>query len=520
MKIMKTIKYFDLNKFDSYEKLAFLFCFSLFLLLILLSHFHEIAAWGETDFYGAYSHYAEEMLAGEPYRGTDHGPGYIFILTIFYLVIGDTYNAGKFVSIFSSLLFIFFTFQTIKVLFNSKLAFYTVVLVSIIIIPYSILASNDMFFAFIVALSIFFIFRNGKVSINNLLWGGIISGYAFMTRMNALILPLAVITIVLFINPENWLWKKRIRGLLIYGALFFLASSPWFIMNYVNYGSPLASLEAHKTIGASMLVEGSDSANFAWGAETAAIGEKYDSMFSLVLKNLSAFITFFFQNMLNHFRKLLLYVLEFPAYLFFLPGILLIFTGINKRQLSYYTFAAFGFLIYCVLVFSTRFYFYVIALFFLPVVYFLFYDNYSESRSFQLKLSIVNKIFLGIIILFLLKSSYTEVKKYITSEPLYLLKASEAFKNQSKNSDIVLARKPHLAHLSDRKVAFFPDVDSLDQLIIHAKEINADFIFYGVIEQEVRPQLKILLEPDKVSPFLQLIYSQTQPEIYLYKIRK
>ena len=486
---MKLANYFDLKNIDSYEKLSFLLCFFLLVLLISLSHFHEMAAWGvETDFYGSYSHYATEMAAGERFRGTDHGPGYIFVLTVFYLIFGDVFVAGSFVSIISAVMLIFFSFQTIKVLFNSKLAFFTVLIMAIIIFPHSILASNDLFFSFIVTLSIFLIFRNGKVSFSNLLWGGIVSGYALMTRMNALILPLAIFVTVLIINPEKWAWEKRIKGLLIYGVCFLLAASPWFIMNYIYYGSPLASLEAHKTIGASMLGQESKSGDFAWGAQTAVIGEKYDSLFSLVFKNLPGFTKFFVKNMFGHFQKILTEILKFPAYLFFLPGVLLLFLKIDRRQLSYYSFAAFGFLIYCVLSFSPRFFLYVLVLFILPVVYFLFFQNYDENISLRQKLLVVNKVFLGVIILLLIKASVFEMKMNITTEPLYLIKAAEVFKKKSINSDIVFARKPHLAFLSDRKVELIPDVDSVENLIKAAQEKNVTFVFYGVKEAEARPQ--------------------------------
>ena len=60
---MKLTKYFDLHKFDNYEKLALLLCLFFLVVLIVLSSFHEIAAWGvETDFYGAYSNYAKRWL--------------------------------------------------------------------------------------------------------------------------------------------------------------------------------------------------------------------------------------------------------------------------------------------------------------------------------------------------------------------------------------------------------------------------------------------------------------------------
>jgi len=155
----------------------------------------------------------------------------------------------------------------------------------------------------------------------------------------------------------------------------------------------------------------------------------------------------------------------------------------------------------------------------LPIVLFLFYQIYNENKSFQKTLLTLNKIFLGIIIIFLLKTSFLLTRANISSEPFYLKNAAKVFKAHSADSDIVIARKPHLAFLSDRKVEMFPIVESLDQLIKHAKKKNAQFIFYGEIESEVRPEMKILQKPEEVGKYLKLIYTQLQPEIYLYKIK-
>jgi len=290
-------------------------------------------------------------------------------------------------------------------------------------------------------------------------------------------------------------------------------------MNFVNYGNPLASLDALEVIGASMAEQQNSNADFLWKAETDAIKEQHSSPLSLLIGNIPDFTKFITKNIINYFQEALIRVLEFPAYLFIFPGILLIFSKINRIQLSYYIFAALGFLINCMTVFVPRYYIYVLASLQLPIVLFLFYQNYNENKSFQKTLLTLNKIFLGIIIIFLLKTSFLLTRANISSEPFYLKNAAKVFKAHSADSDIVIARKPHLAFLSDRKVEMFPIVESLDQLIKHAKKKNAQFIFYGEIESEVRPEMKILQKPEEVGKYLKLIYTQLQPEIYLYKIK-
>jgi len=516
---MVTSPIFKLTGIDKYERLTIGLCLLVFLILVFISPYHEMGGYGvETDFYGSYALKAKAILSGEHIQWEDHGPGYIFILALFDLIFNDIFTAGKFITIVSTVLFGFFTFKVLSVLFKPRLAFFTVLLLLINILPYSILVSNDMFFAFVVALSIYLIYRKGQISYLNLFWGGLVAGYAYMTRMNAVILPMAVIFSTIFINPERWNWPERVKAIAIFCLSFLIGTSPWLIMNITTYGTPFVS-RAHETIGASILSSETATGDFAWDMEKEVISKKYHSITTLIFSNFSEFVIFFTKNIRTYFEWMLIALLGFPAYLFLAPGAVLLFSRINRKQLSYFTIAVFGFLIYCILVFMPRFYIYILSFFLFLVVYFLFYEKIAnDDKSFAVKFSLLTKSIFIVTVILLSISSIKALKKNITTEPLELKKISQLLRAKSKESDIMIARKPHLAYLSNMKVVVFPNVDSIEKLIDYAKEKKAAYLLYSDIEAKTRPRLKILQEPDKVPSNLQVFYYQDKPKIIVYKI--
>lgn len=505
---------------EKYVKLFWALLIVFLICLIVISQFHEMGGFNvETDFYGGYAINLEKVLHGGRFQDEDHGPGYIFVLIVFYFIFGDAFTAGKFLTIFSSVLFAAFTFLSIKNIFNSKLAFYTIVFLLIIIFPFSILVSTDMFFAFLIAFSTYLIFKNGKISYSNLLWGGLVAGYAVMTRLNAIILPAAIIFSLIIINPGNWHWKKRgVASLILLGSMI-LAASPWFIMNISYYGKPFIS-EAHQTIGASFLMSKQDpNVDFSWGAEKAEVAQQYDSMFSLISNNFTAFVKFFLKNVIQYFKWLLIFLIKFPGYLFVAPGALLLFSKANKLQLSYFTIPLCGFLIYCIVAFIPRFYIYIVAFFILFIIYFLFYENFpAHQNSFSTRFFYFSRIIFTIVLLLTAKESISELRKNISNEPIYIKKIATFLQKQSLSTDKIIARKPHLGYFSKLESIVFPDVSTVNDILIYARENNARYLYYGTTEFELRPKLRIFQRPENLPSNFELLYYQDKPKVFLYKI--
>ena len=506
-------------KHFSYFHWAFLIL--VLILLMILSSFHQIGGFNvETDFYGSYAPNVKNMLHGGRYYDEDHGPGYIFPLIFFYLIIGDIFIAGKLLSIISTVLFLLFTFLTLKILFNAKQAFLTSLLLFIIVMRYSILASTDMFFAFITSLSVYLLFRSGEITKKNLIWTGIATGYAFMTRLNAIIIPVALIFSLIFINSPEWNWRERFKGMIYFLLAMVIGSMPWFIMNMLYYGKPFVSA-AHETIGASLFAgQSSAGGDFAWGAEKAKVAKQYHSMFSFLIANLPLLIKTALKNIPIYFQWMLAYLIGFPGLLLVAPGAILLLARANKTQLSFLTIPLFGFLIYTIVSFITRFYIYVINYFVLFIIYFLYNDSHLklEKKSYKKFKLLAHATFL-IVILFSIQKSKDYISQDLAQEPRHIPKIAELLKFKSAENDAILARKPHIGYLSNRRVEVFPQASSIDELITYCRNKGIRFIYYGIMESKLRPELSILQQPEKLPPDLALIYEQNNPNVHLYEIK-
>ena len=123
------------------------------------------------------------------------------------------------------------------------------------------------------------------------------------------------------------------------------------------------------------------------------------------------------------------------------------------------------------------------------------------------------------IVIFVGHQSWSQAKKEITSEPRDLLPIANILENSAASTDILLARKPHLAYFAGIKNKTIPQVKSIYKLIEFAKANQARFIFYGPIEQQLRPDLHVLTQPVSVSTRLKLIYKKLARDNFLYEVK-
>ena len=508
-----------LERFDRYEKATYALCFLALLTLLWVSRFHEIGGYGvETDFYGSYAWDAQNLLAGRVLEEPDHGPIYTFVLAGFMLVFGEAFSAAKIISVLSAVGFGFFAFQTLRTLFSARLAFYTVLLVLVVLTPHAILASQDVFLALQVALAVYLLFRGNRISRANLFWSGVVSALALLTRYDAAILPAGVALALLLLNPEGWSWKQRFRMLGVYVGAFFLLFAPWLGFNLIQHGHPLPT-RLYTAVGA-YYYGGFEN---KIGGEGMAFGaRKFDSISEVILTDPLFFLAHYLKTLVRHVQKLMGLVLRFPAFLFFVPGLLLFLANGTRRQLAYFTFPLLGFLILCLTIFNPRYYLYFLPFLFFFVVYFLFADELAARpvRVFErLRLRHVLGFSFVAVVAFNLYFAVQQTRQNVEQEPLELVEAAEALKSHATPSDLVVARKPHLGYLAGLRSAYFPETDSLEELVRYAVTIKARYVLYSEVERQMRPGLSVLANPEHVPPQLAAIYHRDEPLITVYEIR-
>ena len=503
------------QRLTNFEKLAVYFSLFMLVGLLTLSSFHKMGGYGvETDFYWAYAPDAQRLLNGEMPQEPGVGPGYALTLAFFNLIVGDWFTTGKIVSILSAVLCGFFTFKLVRDLFNERVAFFTLILWHVTVLPWSIVAGTDMFFAFLVAVSMYFLFRGGEVTASNLLLAGLFVGLAYLTRHNAIVLPIGVAIVVLFLNPESWPVNLRLKRLAIFLTAFVAINLPWVLLQYFDSGTPVRSdsylIIASHFYGRPGVVSSED---------MRLAAQKFDSLWSVVFYDFGHFVKHYLLNIYHHFYDFLINSLKFPSFLFVAAGLLVLLPRMSKKQVALFVFPVLSFLLLCLVHYEPRYYLYLISFFIIPITYFLFQNEESHDRSGLVIAKYLRQIAFGMTVLFLLAFSAKEVKRTIQDEPRELLEMANGLRNKVESGSGLIARKPHLGFLTGLKTVYFPEVDSLSDLLAYAASENADYILYGEIEAKRRPELRALLQPENVSEQLEPIYVWDDPLTVVYKIK-
>ncbi len=500
------------GKLDKYEQLNIIFCCVWFISLLFLSRFHEMGGYGvETDFYGSFAPAAKAMMEGKMELDASYGPGYHLVLILFYSIFNDMFEVGKFVSILSAVLLCFFTFKIVKNLFDSRVAFFSILPLSLIILPWSVLASSDLFSAFLVTLCFYFLFKGDCINLKNLFIGGLVAGYAYLTRPSGIFIFVSMALILLFINPDSKSWSNRLKFLAAFFSAGLIMIVPWHLTNYF-LGNDLSGANRYVLIASHFYGR----PGVIRSEDTMAAAKKFSSLSNLVFYDFKYFVLHYVGNIYRHFHGLMLNFIKFPACLFVVSGFMMFFRKMNKRQLSFIIFPAVAHLLLCLVHFEPRYYLFIISFFLVFAVYFFFGSWNSEisNKWFQY----LNWGTFIVLIFFLGLSSTRQLKNYLTTEPLELLNVSQHLIREAETDDIIIARKPHLGYFSNLKTAYFPEVNSVVELINSAKETKAKYIFYGEIELERRPQFRELLDLNNKYPDLQLVHYSDNPKMVLYKI--
>lgn len=493
----------------NYERMAWLFSGVMLLLLLIIGSFRVMGTFGvETDFYWAYAPDAQRIMSGEMPHEPGVGPLYALSLGIVNLVLGDWFASGKVISILSTVICGLFTFKMIKVLFNAKIAFFTLVLWYATVLPWALIASTDMFFAALVAGALYFLFRSEALTFNNLMLSAIFMGLAFLTRHNAVVLPVVVVGAILFLNPESWSWKVRMQGLGLFAVVFLTAYTPWMIVQALTSGTPVRS-DSYLIIASNLYGKPGVVAS----EDMRLAAQKFDSLSSVIFYDLGHFVRHYLSNVYRHFHAILIKSLKFPSFLFVGAGALLLFPRLNKRQLMFFLFPALSFLLLCLVHYEPRYYLYIISFFVLLAVYFLF----SEERSRQFR--IARTLVFGATVLLITTFSAKEIKACIEDEPRELLQIAERLRGMTEENESIIARKPHIGFLTGLETRYFPEAESVPELLAFAKQEQADYVFYGEMELAMRPELQVLLQPESLPPALEPVLVWPSPKTVIYRLR-
>ena len=251
--------------------------FLLLLILLFVSPYHD--TWEEWD--GVMQYFAgQEIISGQGYTGWASlfwPPGYPIILGVLSPFISG-FVAGKGISIICAIVFIWLVYEfSMHITQDTNIAIASQVFTITIslfflssIMAQSHMLSATLFFASIVA----FLKAEEKQDRNWFFLTGLLIGLAGLIRYENYILILAMGIYLLFKAKDNW---KKLIYLLIG---FILISSPWWIYNTIENGSPIYNAQ-YLNVGNGIYETKGMNTDEWWWNDCA----EYDSLNTLILNN-------------------------------------------------------------------------------------------------------------------------------------------------------------------------------------------------------------------------------------------
>ncbi len=499
----------ELTKTKKYNYATIFLCLIFLLISLILGSAHKVGTFAvETDFYGVYAKQTINILSGKPYTYLHNPPGYEIFLGIIFLITKDIFIAAKILSSFSTVILSLLSYLIFKKLYNEKIAFITVIFLLIILLPYSFTASTDIPGAMFATIPILILLNIEKLSLKLCFIIGLTCGVAYLVRAETIFVLIGISLSILFILiAKNW--KDKLIKIVILLIGFILITSPWFIYNWKLNGSPFAST-AYLQVGLYFYKEKDREKEPLIEKASEENNTSPEVMFINPVKLLWKYL----KNIPSRIELLAVKSSPFPLYLFLGGGIFFFLRNLNRKRLVYFLIWLCGFFLLGLIAFSLRHYFVLIPFTSLLIAYFFFNERFEVSKRTNLY------IWLTIVFIsfFLIKNSYNRTKSFFDSEPKYLLQAADFLKSRSSEADIIIARKPHLAYLSNLKGILLYE-NSAENYYYKSKLINARYIVYSDFEAELWPGLKVLNNPKNIKDYFTLVYQHKPTNTLIYEIK-
>lgn len=489
-----------------------------FIIMTIISFtYHKIGDYDvETDFYWTYANDARDILHGNLVVDQFKGPGYEVALAAVGFLTGEFFKAGMIISLVSSALVLFMTAKLITKFFNAEAAVLVCIALAtnhfFLVNTYS--AATDMFFNLLAVSVLFLLLRHDDLRLADMIMAGLLTGFAYITRYNALSFYVGAIAGLLFLNYKNVDWKKRLTAASVFVGSSMIFVLPWGFYTLATKGAFLFN-NNHLNIAYEMYGKG----KLGWDEYWHNFSGKFNSYFDVVAYDPGTFIKQIAFNAVDHFWKDISLLVGIPIGIFALGGIIaFVAQRPNRRQIMFFLFSAAFYAVLIPVFYGERFSLYLApAIILLSVLFFQWKKIPAVGFSgFGLK----HIVLLGAIAL-TAYGSVRSVAATIDSGPVEILQVRDAYFRNSTNASTgktIVARKPHIAYYLNMKFIPFPYVATMEELVRACRRAGADYLFYSEIEAGLRPQFSYLLDARRAPPGFKPIVQIYYPPAVLYEL--
>lgn len=520
-------EFFRIKDENLFKKLP-LIVIGLYFVIVLFAAltYHRIGDYGvETDFYEGMVYEAKEFLKGNLIIEGYKGPLYPIVLALLGFVFGDFFRVGVILAAISAAIFLLFAFKTLKKIFGFDVAFGSILLIlsNSIFIQYSYSAGTDLFFCALAIISIYFLIRGDQLKNSYIFLSGIFASLAFLTRTNGLFLPAAAIVSFLIFKFSSKKYSVLIKHTLIYIAGFVLLNIPWSIYKYIHTGDFFYDRNFTNTAW-----ELYGKGKMSWDYWQSVESLKFNSFKDVILRDPLLFVQeIFIKNFYEHFISDLDKLLSLPFAIFLVIGIIFLFKRkYLKNEALFFTNIFFAFVVLLPAFYSERFSLFLLVGYSAIVMLFLTH-NFLKNINFGNIHS--GHIIFTIIFLWSAYDALSYNSKQIDAGPQEILAIAEQVPDSVKTeSNLVVARKPHIAYELNMRYWKFPYVTTYDSLINWMRSKNANYFFVSGFEVQTlmsytnnrteQEKFYYLIDPSIPKSDFEVVAYTINPPSVLYRI--
>lgn len=508
------------------QSVVVLLVFATFLIgasMLLVYHSVPLAR-GETDGI-SYMMGAESILAGNGYANDFHGPGYSTAIALAMLLVRDAFLSAKLISLGAGLVFLLASFRTIDVLFDGKMAAWTLAFLATntTIVRFSVTILSDMLAACLFVAALYFLVKDERLRS----WGiaGLLAGLAYLTRYVYLSLPIAVIVLSLV--------RSRRRSHLARAGAFLLAflatSSPWLLVSYRRFGTPFHNL-SYLNIAFAMYQRAQ-----SWTAFPSA--EEFPSLASVVLSNPALFLASWARNAFDLLRFFVnVDKGSILTSFFFVPGLILIARNISRPLAATFVVISVHALFTSLVWIEERFVLPLIPFFTVCALHFLLSaavperlgvaDGFGPRIDRVLARIPLRKTLLASMLVLNLAVTGVSIPRHFDDEATEYRDAAARIAQSGERGVGVMAAKPHVPYFSGNTWVAFTSFslhaaapEQLGEIVARAQPQY--FVYderYAAVEFS---QLRYLLDPTHPlvpDSFTPIYESEANPKIVVYRV--
>jgi hypothetical protein len=496
---------------------------------LTFAHFgrqHPVGTYStETDFYHLFAPDADRLAAGQFPQNDFHPPGYAALIALASKITGDTFAAGKWVSIISAALLPLLIFTLFARLFGYWVGVGTAALFTVgpEIPQFAISATTDVYFL-LLCVSALVVFTAARLPVA---WraalAGVLTSLAYLTRYNGLFLLGALLFAVVFLNVFEREWKGRLLLAAVFLAAFFVTASPWLYANYKHRGSPFYNVN-YLNMATEFYPELTGGDVFQDG--TRALRERFHSFGEVLAYDPARMAKHYPINLFESFVKTFnaKWVVMWLGVLGLLGFALALWRERrSKPVLTLLAALVFYFLMMGLNHWEARYYFFV-------GVGFTALALYAAGRGLRLlgehaaafrhpAFALLPAVLFAAAFAQAFGYARQNLSGFLGTHPTEVIAARDFILQQHGGPQglRIVARKPHLAYLSRQEWVFFPQVKSVEELREWLEKNRVDYVAVGTRELKERKELKALGNPRNAPPWLEAAWVSEKPLYILYK---